>query len=73
MEQVRRPRLDAEALDALEREDEADPLAGIDGVEVLGAADLCHLARVPRTARWNDAAIERASRSEPSGCTVTST
>ena len=34
VEDVGRPRLDAEALDAFEREEQADPLAGLHGVEV---------------------------------------
>ena len=74
VEDVRGPGLDAEALDALEREHETDPLAGLDEVEVRRRPRPAR--RRPafsRSARWNDATIESASRSDPSGCTVTST
>ena len=48
MEDVGRPRLDAEALDALEREEKTDPLARLDGVEVGGRRHLRHALGVLR-------------------------
>ena len=74
VEDVGGPGLDAEALDALEREHEADALAGLDRVEVGRGRSpgRCGL-RSPASACWNAATRDSASRSEPSGWTTTST
>ena len=73
VEDLRRPGLDAEALDPLEREQQPDPLAGLDGVEVRAVLTCTTRSAFSWSARWNDATSDRASRSDPSGCTATST
>ena len=73
VEDVRRPDLDPEALDALERQHEADPLAGLDAVEIRRGLDLDDPVAVlaHRPVERRDERERLAQR--PSGCTVTST
>ena len=74
VEEVGGPGLDAELLDALEREQQPDPLAGVDRVEVGGRPHLDDALARSRVARGGRTRPARsASRSDPSGCTATST